>query len=183
MRRKMCNIGILAHVDAGKTTLTEQMLFASGALRAAGSVDSGTAQTDWLQVERGRGISVRSSSVVLDWKNVSFHLIDTPGHADFAGEVERALQVLDGALLLVSAVEGVQAYTELLWEALRALGLPAVVMVNKIDRTGADAQQVLDMLSERFGNVFFPLNRPVNSGSRAALWSRSTMPFPARRRS
>lgn len=166
MQRKMCNIGILAHVDAGKTTLTEQMLFASGALRAAGSVDSGTAQTDWLQVERGRGISVRSSSVVLEWKDVSFHLIDTPGHADFAGEVERALQVLDGALLLVSAVEGVQAYTELLWEALRALGLPAVVMINKIDRAGADVQRVQDELSERFGNVFFPLNRPVNSGSR-----------------
>lgn len=167
MRRKTCNIGILAHVDAGKTTLTEQMLFAAGALRAAGSVDRGTAQTDYLQVERGRGISVRSSSVVLEWKDMSFNLIDTPGHADFAGEVERALQVLDGALLLVSAVEGVQAYTELLWEALRALGLPAVVMINKIDRTGADAARVLAELSERFGNVFFPLDRPINSGSRA----------------
>ena len=100
------NLGVVAHVDSGKTTLTEQMLYLSGAVRSAGKVDSGTAQTDWLPIERQRGISVRASSVTFQWNRVQVNLIDTPGHVDFAGEVQRSLSVLDGAILLVSAAKG-----------------------------------------------------------------------------
>ncbi len=114
------NIGVLAHVDAGKTTLTEQMLYACGAIRQAGSVDDGTAQTDWLDIERRRGISVRAAQASLVWRGYTVNLLDTPGHLDFAGEVERSLAALDGAVLVVSAVEGVQSHTENLWRALES---------------------------------------------------------------
>ena len=131
------NIGIFAHVDAGKTTLTEQMLLASGALRHAGSVDEGTAQTDWLPIERARGISVRAAQISFLWRGTQINLIDTPGHADFAGEAERSLAAIDGAVLVISAVEGVQAQTELYFDALRRAGLPVVFFINKTDRVGA----------------------------------------------
>jgi len=143
------NIGILAHVDAGKTTITERMLYISGEKRSLGSVDSGTASTDSLEVERSRGISVRSARASLSYKNTKINIIDTPGHADFISEVERALLALDGAVLVVSAVEGVQAQTEVLWKALTALNVPTVVFVNKIDRAGADVDRVLDEMHER----------------------------------
>ena len=134
---KIYNIGILAHVDAGKTTLTEQMLYTSGALRRAGSVDSGDTHTDWLNVERERGISVRSAQTTFFWKGSQINLIDTPGHIDFASEVERSLAILDGAVLIISAVEGIQSYTESLWRALRNLKIPTIIFVNKVDRAGS----------------------------------------------
>lgn len=134
---KIYNIGILAHVDAGKTTLTEQLLYLSGALRKAGSVDSGDTHTDWLPIERERGISVRSAQTTFFWKDCQINLIDTPGHIDFASEVERSLAILDGAVLLVSAVEGIQSYTESLWRALRNLKIPTLIFVNKVDRAGS----------------------------------------------
>ena len=137
------NVGLLAHVDAGKTTTTEQMLYLTGRTRAPGSVDDGTAQTDWLEVERERGISVRMATTVLPWQGASVNLVDTPGHVDFAAEVERALQVLDGAVLIISAAEGVQAHTETLWHALRAMKIPTLLFVNKVDRLGADPQRIL----------------------------------------
>ncbi len=149
------NIGIFAHVDAGKTTLTEQLLLHSGRIRQAGSVDHGTAQTDFLSVERERGISVVAATANLSWRGCHINLIDTPGHMDFAGETERALSVLDGAILVVSAVEGVQSHTENLWYALSALGVPAVVFVNKIDRVGSHASDVCDTLAGLPG--LFPL--------------------------
>ena len=121
MADPIINLGILAHADAGKTTITEQLLLAGGAIRQAGNVDEGTTQTDWLDVERTRGISVRSASTVLRCGGVRVQVIDTPGHVDFLGEVERCLTVLDGAVLVLSAVEGVQAQTRLLW---RAFGVP-----------------------------------------------------------
>ncbi|HWI51642.1 MAG TPA: GTP-binding protein, partial [Symbiobacteriaceae bacterium] len=105
------NVGLLAHVDAGKTTTTEQMLYVSGRIRTAGSVDAGTTQTDYLDVERERGISVRMATTVLPWQGCEINLVDTPGHVDFVAEVERSLQVLDGAVLIISAAEGVQAHT------------------------------------------------------------------------
>ena len=117
--KKQRNIGILAHVDAGKTTVTEQLMLLSGSIRAAGDVNSGTALTDWLDVERRRGISVKTACALLDWQGNPVCLVDTPGHVDFAGEVERSLGVLDGAVLVISAVEGVQAHTELIWKSLR----------------------------------------------------------------
>ncbi|HWI65301.1 MAG TPA: translation factor GTPase family protein [Symbiobacteriaceae bacterium] len=140
------NVGLLAHVDAGKTTTTEQMLYASGRIRTAGSVDAGTTQTDYLEVERERGISVRMATTVLPWKGCEINLVDTPGHVDFVAEVERSLQVMDGAVLIISAAEGVQAHTETLWHALRHRGLPTLLFLNKTDRVGADIPKVLNQL-------------------------------------
>jgi len=137
------NIGIFAHVDAGKTTLTERLLARAGAIRAAGSVDSRTAHTDRLDVERRRGISVRSTCAPLEWNGVYINLIDTPGHADFASEVERSMWALDGAVLLLSAVEGVQPRAEVLFRAFEAARLPLLIFVNKTDREGADAQRTI----------------------------------------
>lgn len=145
----MRNIGIFAHVDAGKTTLSEQLLLKAGAIRSAGSVDSGTAHTDTLEVERRRGISVRSSCVRLTWRGEAVNLIDTPGHADFSAEIERALWALDGAVIVVCSVEGVQPQTELLFEALRAQGLPVLFFINKLDRDTADAGRVMTQLRRR----------------------------------
>ncbi|OXS58296.1 GTP-binding protein [Cohnella sp. CIP 111063] len=139
----MRNVGIFAHVDAGKTTTTEQMLYRSGRIRSLGSVDDGTAQTDWLEVERTRGISVRSAVTRFEWKGVRINLVDTPGHVDFLSEVERSLRVMDGAVLIVSSVEGVQAQTEVIWQALRDLGIPTLLYMNKLDRTGAEPERVL----------------------------------------
>lgn len=148
---KTINIGILAHVDAGKTTLTEQLLFCAGATRQAGDVNAGTAHTDYLQVERERGISVRSSAASFSCGEVQVNVIDTPGHADFAAEVERSLAVLDAAILVVSAVEGIQARTELLLEALAATETAVLIVVNKVDRAGSDAQAVVRELREKWG--------------------------------
>lgn len=140
---RLRNVGIVAHVDAGKTTVTEHMLHRSGHIRKPGSVDAGTAQTDWLDVERERGISVRAATTVIGWGGCTINLIDTPGHVDFSAEVERALRVLDGAVVVVSAAEGVQAHTETLWRALQAMRIPTVFFINKIDRIGADPERVL----------------------------------------
>lgn len=137
------NIGIVAHVDAGKTTTTEQMLFQSGRLKIPGRVDDGTAHTDSLGVERHRGISVRAAVTRLEWQGVTINLIDTPGHIDFAAEVERALRVLDGVVLVVSGSDGVQPHTETLWQALRKMNIPTLIYVNKVDRVGVDLPQVM----------------------------------------
>src|ERR671914_2367754 len=131
------NLGILAHVDAGKTTLTERILFAAGGIERVGSVDEGTTQTDTLALERERGITIRSAVASFAIGDVAVNLIDTPGHPDFIAEVERVLRVLDGAVLVVSAVEGVQAQTRVLMRTLRRLDIPTLIFVNKIDRVGA----------------------------------------------
>ncbi len=163
---RMINIGIFAHVDAGKTTLTEQLLYAAGQIRRAGSVDHGTAQTDFLSVERDRGISVMAATTELSWRGYHINLIDTPGHIDFAGETERALTVLDGAVLVVSSVEGVQSHTENLWRAFSAMGIPCVIFVNKLDRVGSDTARVCEELSEQEGLVPLVLSASEEEGSR-----------------
>ena len=145
----MRNIGIFTHVDAGKTTLSEQLLLRAGAIRKAGSVDDGTAHTDSLPVEQRRGISVRASCVRLDWKGIAINLIDTPGHTDFSAEIERSLWALDGAIMVVSGVEGVQPQTELLFEAIREQGLPMLFFINKVDREGADVPRVAAHIRRR----------------------------------
>src|SRR5881392_921319 len=143
------NLGILAHVDAGKTTLTERLLYAVGAIDAVGSVDDGTTQTDSLALEQQRGITIKSAVVSFAIDDVTVNLIDTPGHPDFIAEVERALSVLDGAVLVISAVEGVQPQTRVLMRALRRLRIPTLLFVNKMDRTGADFERVVSEISER----------------------------------
>ncbi|HIV18794.1 MAG TPA: TetM/TetW/TetO/TetS family tetracycline resistance ribosomal protection protein [Candidatus Merdivicinus intestinigallinarum] len=162
---KVICAGLLAHADAGKTTLTEQLLYIAGAIRKAGSVDDGTAQTDWLDVERRRGISVRAASSRLTLGDTAVNLIDTPGHADFSGEVERSLGALDGAVLLLSAVEGVQAQTKLIWKAMDTLRLPGIIFLNKIDRAGSDCKKVLSQLAREFpGSRFFPMQSVRGEG-------------------
>src|SRR5215213_7056728 len=131
------NLGIVAHVDAGKTTLTERLLFAAGVIDEIGSVDEGSTQTDSLALERQRGITIKSAVVSFVIEDVTINLIDTPGHPDFIAEVERVLSVLDGAVLVLSAVEGVQPQTVLLMRALTRLRVPTLMFVNKIDRAGA----------------------------------------------
>src|ERR671911_2396552 len=143
------NLGILAHVDAGKTSLTERLLYAAGVIDEIGSVDDGSTQTDSLALEQQRGITIKSAVVSFAIADVTVNLIDTPGHPDFIAEVERVLGVLDGAVLVISAVEGVQAQTRVLMRTLRRLRLPTLVFVNKIDRAGARYEPVLRSIAER----------------------------------
>lgn len=143
---KIRNIGIFAHVDAGKTTLSEQILSLAGAIRSVGSVDSGTAHTDNLPVERRRGISVKATCVSFDYRDVRINLIDTPGHVDFSAEVERSMWALDGAVLVVCAVEGVQPQTEVLFEAMKRQNIPVVFFINKTDRENSDVPGVMKQI-------------------------------------
>ena len=157
MLRRTLNLGILAHVDAGKTTLTERLLFAAGVIDEIGSVDQGTTQTDSLALERQRGITIKSAVVSFAIGDVTVNLIDTPGHPDFIAEVERALSVLDGAILVVSAVEGVQPQTRILMRALERLRVPALIFVNKIDRRGAGYERLLSAISARLTPAIIPM--------------------------
>lgn len=165
MANTIHNIGILAHVDAGKTTLTEQLLFLTGALRCVGSVDEGTTATDSLSVEKQRGISVRAASAACEWNNVKINIIDTPGHIDFAGEVERALLALDYAVVVVSACDGVRAHTENILHSLQKANIPFAVFINKTDRTGSDMQAVLHELKDVCEQSFLPLSTIANEGT------------------
>lgn len=142
------NIGIVAHIDAGKTTISENMLYISGEIRSLGSVDKGTAHTDALSVEKERGISVKATSASFIWKDIYINLIDTPGHIDFSAEVERSLLVLDGAILVISAVEGVESQTEIYFKALKAMKIPTIIFINKIDRIGSDIDRVVNQISK-----------------------------------
>ena len=167
MLRRTLNLGILAHVDAGKTTLTEQLLHAGGIIRELGSVDKGTTQTDTLALEQERGITIKTAVATFAIGDVTVNLIDTPGHPDFIAEVERVLAVLDGAVLVVSAVEGVQAQTPLLWRALQRLRVPTLFFVNKTDRTGADPERVVGAIAERLT----PAAVPVDADAETLLWA------------
>lgn len=146
MKKPTINIGILAHVDAGKTTLTEHFLYNSGAIRTLGSVDKGSTSTDSLDLEKERGISIKATTTSFEWKGTKINLIDTPGHVDFSSEVERALCVVDAVVLVVSAVEGVQAHTLNIWDSLQELKIPTIVFINKIDRQGADAETTITQI-------------------------------------
>ena len=165
------NLGILAHVDAGKTSLTERLLFAAGVIDEVGSVDAGSTQTDSLALERQRGITIKSAVVSFDLGGVSVNLIDTPGHPDFIAEVERVLSVLDGAVLVVSAVEGVQAQTRVLMRTLQRLAIPTLIFVNKIDRGGADAERVLQEISTKLTPAVVAMGTPRDLGTRQAAFT------------
>ena len=139
---KIINLGILAHVDAGKTTLTESLLYTSGAIAELGSVDEGTTRTDTMNLERQRGITIQTAVTSFQWEDVKVNIIDTPGHMDFLAEVYRSLSVLDGAVLLVSAKDGIQAQTRILFHALQTMKIPTIFFINKIDQEGIDLPMV-----------------------------------------
>jgi ribosomal protection tetracycline resistance protein len=162
------NLGILAHVDAGKTSLTERLLYAGGVIDQVGSVDDGSTQTDSLALERQRGLTIKSAVVSFAIGDVTVNLIDTPGHPDFIAEVERVLSVLDGAVLVVSAVEGVQAQTRILMRTLRRLRIPTLLFVNKIDRGGARYDGVLHDVAEKLTPAIVAMGRVERLGTRAA---------------
>ncbi|GAA0527995.1 TetM/TetW/TetO/TetS family tetracycline resistance ribosomal protection protein [Paractinoplanes ferrugineus] len=162
------NLGILAHVDAGKTSLTERLLHAAGVIDELGSVDSGTTRTDTLDLERRRGITIKSAVVSFVLRGTTVNLIDTPGHPDFIAEVERVLGVLDGAVLVVSAVEGVQAQTRVLARTLHRLRIPTLILVNKVDRGGARYGGVLDELAARISPALVPMSRVTGLGTKRA---------------
>ncbi len=179
MATKELNLGILAHVDAGKTTLTERLLYEAGVIDELGSVDAGTTQTDSLTLEQQRGITIRSAVASFPLGDVHVNLIDTPGHPDFIAEVERVLSVLDGAVLVISGVEGVQPQTRLLMRALQRLRIPTLVFVNKIDRAGAGDERVLRDISERLTTAVVPMGAPHGLGTRDAYVTLSGAEDPA----
>jgi ribosomal protection tetracycline resistance protein len=166
--RRTLNLGILAHVDAGKTTLTERLLFTAGVIDEIGSVDEGSTQTDSLALERQRGITIKSAVVSFTIDDVTVNLIDTPGHPDFIAEVDRVLSVLDGAVLVISAVEGVQPQTRVLMRALRRLRVPTLMFANKVDRLGASYDRVLRSISEQLTPAIIPMEAVRKVGTRAA---------------
>ena len=163
------NLGILAHVDAGKTTLTERLLYAAGVIEEIGAVDLGTTQTDSLALEQKRGITIKSAVVSFAIGGVEINLIDTPGHPDFIAEVERVLGVLDGAVLVISAVEGVQAQTRVLMRTLQRLGIPTIIFVNKIDRIGAQCDGLLWGISEKLTPAIVPMGSVSGLGTSGAV--------------
>lgn len=146
---KIINIGILAHVDAGKTTLTESLLYTSGAIMEPGSVDKGTTRTDSMALERQRKITIQAAVTSFRWKGYKVNLVDTPGHMDFLAEVHRSLSVLDGAILVVSAKDGVQAQTRVLFHALRKMKIPTIIFINKIDQSGVVLEQTYQNIREK----------------------------------
>ncbi len=166
MERRTLNLGIVAHVDAGKTTLTERLLFAAGVTDVIGSVDEGTTQTDSLALEQRRGITIKAAVVSFSIGDVTVNLIDTPGHPDFIAEVDRVLGVLDGCVLVVSAVEGVQPQTWLLMRALQRLRVPTLIFVNKVDRIGANVDRVLEGVAARLTDGAIPMSSVSRIGTR-----------------
>ncbi len=165
---KTLNLGILAHVDAGKTSLTERLLFDNGATSELGSVNAGNTQTDTGELERERGITIRSAVAPFTTGNLQVNLVDTPGHPDFIAEVERALSVLDGAVLVLSAVEGVQSQTRVLMKSLRRMHLPTLIFVNKIDRRGARTDDLLVDIRQKLAPFIVPMNSVRDAGTPGA---------------
>lgn len=162
------NIGILAHVDAGKTSLAERILFDTNVIDELGRVDQGNTQMDAMELEQKRGITIKASIVSFNLDGLKVNLIDTPGHVDFIAEVERSLSVLDGVILVVSAVEGVQAQTKILFSVLKKMGIPAILFVNKIDRIGAQGEQVVEQIREKLLPDVISLCRVDDAGSKQA---------------
>ncbi|OPL19926.1 MAG: elongation factor G [Candidatus Aegiribacteria sp. MLS_C] len=157
------NIGIMAHIDAGKTTATERILFYSGRLHRMGDVDHGTAVMDWMPQEKERGITIQSAATTCTWKDHQINIIDTPGHVDFTAEVERSLRVLDGAVAVFCAVGGVEPQSETVWHQADRYGVPRIAFVNKMDRQGADFNRTLEMMRDMLGARPLPVVLPIGS--------------------
>jgi elongation factor G len=160
---KLRNIGIVAHIDAGKTTVTERFLHHSGTIHKVGEVHDGEAVMDYMEQERERGITITAAAISFEWKRHEVHLIDTPGHVDFTIEVERSLRVLDGAVTVLCGVGGVEPQTETVWRQANKFGVPRLAFINKMDRIGADFERVVEQLRERLGAVAVPLQIPVGA--------------------
>lgn len=164
---KYRNIGIIAHIDAGKTTTTERILFYTGKTHRIGSVDDGTTVTDWMVQERERGITIVSAAVSAEWKGYQFNLIDTPGHIDFTVEVQRSLRVLDGGVVVFDAVQGVEPQSETVWRQADRYGVPRICLINKMDRVGASYERSIETIRQRLGANPIPMQMPI--GSEAAF--------------
>ena len=162
---KIRNIGIMAHIDAGKTTTTERILFYTGENHRIGEVDNGEATMDWMEQEQDRGITITSAATTCFWKDHQINIIDTPGHVDFTAEVERSLRVLDGAVGVFCAVGGVEPQTETVWRQADTYSVPRIAFVNKMDRLGADFYRVLDEMKKKLGANPVPLFIPVGEES------------------
>ena len=148
---KVRNIGIISHIDAGKTTTTERILFYSGVIHRMGEVHDGNAVMDWMQQERERGITITSAATSCEWGDYGINIIDTPGHVDFTIEVERSLRVLDGAVAIFDSVGGVEPQSETVWFQADKYHVPRIAFVNKMDRVGADFEKVISMMENRNG--------------------------------
>jgi elongation factor G len=155
------NIGIIAHIDAGKTTTTERILFYTGKTHRLGSVDDGTTVTDWMVQERERGITIVSAAVSAEWKGYQINIIDTPGHIDFTAEVQRSLRVLDGGIVIFDAVQGVEPQSETVWRQADRYGVPRICFVNKMDRVGASFERTIDSIRQRLGANPIPVQLPI----------------------
>ena len=161
---KVRNIGIMAHIDAGKTTTTERILFYTGKLHRLGEVHDGAATMDWMEQEKERGITITSAATTCFWKDHQINIIDTPGHVDFTVEVERSLRVLDGAVALFCAVGGVEPQSETVWRQADKYKVPRIAFINKMDRTGADFYNAVQMMKDRLGANAIPINLPIGEG-------------------
>ncbi len=157
------NIGIMAHIDAGKTTTTERILFYTGKVHRMGEVDKGTATMDWMTQEQERGITITSAATACYWRDFAINIIDTPGHVDFTAEVERSLRILDGAIGIFSAVEGVQPQSETVWRQADRYKVPRIAFVNKMDRIGADFYRVVKMINQQLGNNAVVIQMPIGA--------------------
>src|ERR1043165_9260952 len=165
MLDKLRNIGIIAHVDAGKTTTTERILYFSGSKHKVGDVDEGNTTTDFDPLEKQKGITINSAAVTIEWGDTRINLIDTPGHVDFTAEVERSLRVLDGGVGVFCAVSGVEPQSETVWRQANRYKVPRIAFVNKMDRTGADFDSAVASMRSRLGANVVPLQIPVGAGN------------------
>ena len=163
---RLRNLGVAAHIDAGKTTVTEHFLHVTGVEHRVGQVDEGTTVMDWMPEERERGITITAAATTIPWQGHVLNLIDTPGHVDFTVEVERCMRVLDGAVLVIDAVAGVQAQSETVWRQIRRHGIPVVSFVNKCDRVGADFLAAVQSLRDRLGAPAVPVQYPIEEGGK-----------------
>src|SRR5947209_1008317 len=165
------NIGVIAHIDAGKTTTTEHILYYAGAIHRLGGVDEGNTVTDWMELEQEKGITIQSACVPFQWQEsfgketYTVNLIDTPGHVDFTAEVERSLRVLDGCVVVFDAQKGVEAQSETVWRQADKYHVPRLIFINKMDIVGADFDNAVQEVRERLQGRPVPVNYPIGSGS------------------
>jgi len=158
---KIRNVGFIAHIDAGKTTVTERVLFLTGRIRKVGGVDEGTTTMDWMPQERERGITITAAATTAYWQNHMVNIIDTPGHVDFTAEVERSLRVLDGGIVVLDAVAGVQSQSETVWRQADTYKVPRIAFVNKMDRVGASYERTIESMRRRLRANAVPVQLPL----------------------